>query len=59
MKLVWLGLGVWEEVTRRVEGEEVGRSQIMWGHFRDLVFMPEDGKPLKDCKEVYQGQSAF
>lgn len=35
MKLVWLGHGMWEEVTRRVEGEEVGRSQIMWGHFRD------------------------
>ena len=53
MKSVGLGLGVWEEVTRRAEGEKVGRSQIMRGHFRDPgLHAKRCGKPLKGCKEV-------
>lgn len=52
VKSVWLGLGVWEEVTRRVEGKEVGGSRIMHGHHKDPGLQAKrSGKPPKDYKE--------
>lgn len=46
----------------RVEGEEAGRSQVMWDHGKDAgLTAKRSGKPLKDYQErsVYQGQSQF
>lgn len=50
-KSVWSGLGVWEEVTRRAEGEEVGGSRIMQGRYKDPgLHAKRSGTPAKDCK---------
>lgn len=46
----------------RAEGEDAGRSQVMWGNGKNAGLNAQRSrKPLKDYKErsVYQGQSEF